>query len=311
MTDRPPASTPWRAFIEAVPLGVVALALALWWLGWPGIANSDGEVPPLEPVHAKSAGQLEAVFSQAGYFWPARQVPPLTVQRFPGDLSATATDKRKSLFFRTLMPLVLAENTRIALQRAELRQALETDLPRQRRVNIIESLAAEYDVDTDDKPLAAATTEALLSRVNTVPAALALAQAAIESGWGTSRFAREGNNVFGEWTWQASQGLEPRDRAAGADHYVRVFDDLRDSVRSYLNNLNSHPAYAAFRSVRARARAAGKAMTPTQMTAGLEKYSQRGWAYVKEVREMISSNGLEQAVAGARLADIPERLALR
>ncbi|MEX0431532.1 glucosaminidase domain-containing protein [Spiribacter insolitus] len=302
-------SSPLRTLIEATPLGAIALILALWWLGWPGIANSDGKVPPLEPVYASSAERLEAVFSQAGYFWPANQVPPLTVQYFPDDLSDTPTETRKSLFFRTLLPLVLAENTRIEMQRSELKQAINEDLPEQRRVNIIKRLAGEYDVDGD--PLAKETADTLMNRIDTVPASLALAQAAIESGWGTSRFARQGNNLFGEWTWQASEGLKPRDRAKGADHYVRVFDDLRDSVRSYLNNLNSHEAYQRFRSLRARAAEAGREMTPTEMTAGLEKYSQRGWAYVKEVREMISGNGLEQAVANARLSDIPERLALR
>ncbi len=302
-------TSPLRALIEATPLGAVALILAFWWLGWPGIASSDGKVPPLEPVYASSAERLETVFSQAGYFWPASQVPPLTVQYFPDDLSDTSTDTRKSLFFRTLLPLVLAENARIEMQRSELEQAINGNLPEQRRANIIQRLASEYDVE--GAPLAKETADTLMNRIDTVPASLALAQAAIESGWGTSRFAREGNNLFGEWTWQPSEGLKPRDRAQGADHYVRVFDDLRDSVRSYLNNLNSHEAYQRFRSLRARAGQAGREMTPTEMTAGLEKYSQRGWAYVKEVREMISGNGLEQAVANARLSNTPERLALR
>ena len=300
---------PLRALIDAIPLGAISLFLALWWMGWPGTASSDGKVPPLEPVHASSAGQLEEVFSQAGYFWPTRQVPSLTVQRLPDDLSETATDTRKSLFFRTLLPLVLAENSRIAMQRSELEKAINGDLPEQRRINIVRQLAAEYDVEGD--PLAEETTDTLMNRIDAVPASLALAQAAIESGWGTSRFVREGNNLFGEWTWQASEGLKPRDRAKGADHFVRVFDDLRDSVRSYLNNLNTHAAYQRFRSLRARAAQAGREMTPTEMTAGLEKYSQRGWDYVKQVREMMSVNGLEQAVANARLSTVPERVALR
>ncbi len=281
----------------------------MWWLGFPGIANSDGQIPPLEPVRVTSADQLEGVFSQAGYFWPATRVPPLTVERFPDDLSETPADARKSLFFRTLLPLVLAENQRIADQRHRLHQALGDSLPEQRRINIITDLAAEYGVDGD--PLAPETWQALALRVNTVPVPLALAQAAKESGWGTSRFAREGNNLFGEWTWEPSAGIKPKDRPEGATHYVQAFDSLRASVRSYLNNLNTHFAYERFRTLRHRARGAGREMTPREMTAGLNRYSERGWAYVEEVREMIVSNQLHQIVDGATLERPTSRLAFR
>ncbi len=303
------AATRAQALLDALPLTAIVLVVAIWWLSFPGIANSDGEVPPLERVEVASAEQLEAVFAQAGYFWPADAVPPLTVQRFPDDLSETAADTRKSLFFRTLLPLVLAENERIADQRHRLHLALGENLPEQRRANIIRELAAEYKVEGD--PLAAETWQELARRVNTVPVSLALAQAAKESGWGTSRFAREGNNLFGEWTWTASAGLKPEDRPEGATHYVQVFDTLRDSVRSYLNNLNTHAAYERFRFLRHRARGAGREMTPMEMTAGLVNYSERRWAYVEEVREMIVSNQLHQVIDGAELAREPARIAFR
>jgi len=298
-----------RTYIDAIPLTGLALGLALWWLGWPGIANSDGEIPPLEPVQAQSVEQLEAVFSQAGYFWPARQVPPLTLKAFPDDMGEAPSEQRKALFFRALMPLVLAENERIRRQRHQLHQALSETLPEQRRKNILNRLAQRYRVD--GPPLAAETWQALERRIDTVPAALALAQAAKESGWGTSRFAREANNLFGEWTWDASQGLKPLDRPEDADHYVQVFDNLRDSVRSYLQNLNSHPAYERFRRIRAQARSEARAMTPAEMTAGLENYSQRGMAYVEEVREMIRANRLHRLATNTTLARKSERVALR
>ena len=302
-------SNPLTTCLDALPITAVVLTVALWWLGWPGIANSDGEVPPLEVIPAESAEQLENVFSQAGYLWPARNVPPLAITAFPPDLDEVAPDQRKSLFFRATLPLVLAENQRIRQQRARLRLALGDRLPQQRRLNILRELAEEYDVEGD--LLAPQTQQTLKRRVDIVPPALALAQAAKESGWGTSRFAQEGNNLFGEWTWNAALGLVPEDRPAGADHYVRAFDTPRQSVRSYLNNLNSHPAYARFRQLRARANANGRAMDPAIMTAGLERYSQRGWDYVHEVRAMIESEQLHHAVADARLSRDASRVALR
>ncbi|AUB79110.1 peptidoglycan hydrolase [Gammaproteobacteria bacterium 2W06] len=298
-----------RALIDALPLTAALFGVALAWLSWPDVANSDGEVPPLQPIETRTAVALERAFTGYGYGWPAQQVPPVSVQAFPPDLAETVTDTKKSLFFRTLLPLVLAENARIEAQREDLARAAQSGLPDERRREILGRLADEYGVEGD--PLADATAAALKSRVNTVPPALALAQAAKESGWGTSRFARQGNNLFGEWTWDASQGMTPRDAAADADHFVRRFTNLRASVRSYLNNLNTHDAYARFRSLRARARAAGRAMTPTEMTGGLEKYSQRGWDYVREVRAMITTNQLSQRVANVRLTPLAERVAQR
>lgn len=302
-------SNPLAAVVDALPITALVMGLALWWLGWPGTANSDGEVPALTLVPAESAEQLDEVFTQAGYFWPAREVPPITIEAFPADLAEVDSEQRKSLFFRALLPMVLAENERIAMQRQQLFLALGDNLSEQRRRSILSELAAEYDVETD--PLAPETLQALKRRVDTVPPALALAQAAKESGWGTSRFALEGNNLFGEWTWNAAIGLVPQDRAEDADHFVRIFASPRLSVRSYLNNLNSHAAYERFRTLRARAHSAGRVMDPTVMTAGLEQYSQRGWAYVREVRTMIQSERLHQVAADARLTRDASRIAMR
>ena len=302
-------SNPLAAVVDALPVTALVIGLAMWWLGWPSTANSDGEIPPLAIVPADSAEQLDAVFTQAGYLWPTQEVPPITIEAFPPDLDEVDPELRKSLFFRALLPMVLAENARIEAQRQRLFLALGDSLPEPRRVTILGRLAAEYDVEGE--PLAPETVQALKRRVDTVPPALALAQAAKESGWGTSRFAREGNNLFGEWTWNPDIGLVPRDRAEDADHFVRVFANPRLSVRSYLNNLNSHSAYTRFRTLRARAHAEGRVMDPTVMTAGLEQYSQRGWDYVYEVRAMIESEQLHRLAANARLSDDSSRIAMR
>ncbi|RZU99574.1 glucosaminidase domain-containing protein [Spiribacter vilamensis] len=309
-TDNNPASAGMlRTIIDALPLTATLAAIAVTWLTWPDTAASDGDVPPLQPVKVSSAEALQGVFTDAGYAWPADQVPPVSVQSFPNDLAETRTEVKKSLFFRTLLPLVLAENARIEAQREELMAAIAGDLPEDRQTEVLAQLSREYGVKTD--PEADATAQTLRARVDAVPPALALAQAAKESGWGTSRFALEGNNLFGEWTWDASQGMTPRNRNADADHFVRRFETLRISVRSYLNNLNRHDAYERFRSLRTRARQAGRDMTPAQMAGGLERYSERGMAYVDEVRAMITTNRLDRVMANVRLTELPERVAQR
>lgn len=303
-----PAAPPWRVALDAVPLGLLALGLVVWWLGATGPARSDLTGPALEPVTVSSAAELESVFIGLGYDWPPQRVPAIAVQRLPPDLAEVTARERKSLFLRSLLPLVLAENARIAAERRVLlavRDGGMTAAAARRRVG---ELAARYRVDgASGDP---ATVEALLQRVDVVPPALALAQAANESGWGTSRFAREGNNLFGEWTWNADQGLEPRSRAADASHYVRRFRSLRASVRSYLHNLNSHQAYAALRERRAAARRAGRPLRAGPLAEGLAAYSERGAAYIAEIRTLLRQNRLADAIAGAELVDT-ERLAQR
>jgi Bax protein len=304
----PKASHRLAALIDAVPLTALALVIALWWLGWPGVANSDGEVPPLKVIEADSAEQLEGIFSQAGYVWPSRQVPAVALQGFPDDLAEREPDARKDLFFRAVLPLVLAENARIREQRARLLEALNDPfMSASRRKIMLSQLADEYGIEGD--PLADENIEALKQQVDQVPVALALAQAAKESGWGTSRFVLEGNNIFGQWTWESNRGLKPEDRATGARHYVRTFESLRHSVRSYMRNLNTHPAYERFRFLRDAARTNGKRLSPESMTVGLDSYSERGKAYVEEVQAMIRNNQLHWVVTGAQLVREPARLA--
>jgi Bax protein len=144
---------------------------------------------------------------------------------------------------------------------------------------------------------------ALKARVDIIPASLALAQAANESGWGTSRFVREGNALFGQWTWDSSQGIAPKDRQEGKGNYsVRSFPDLGGSVSAYMRNLNTHSAYKTLRKTRAAMRASGKAPSGHALAGGLLRYSQRGKAYVEEIRGMISYDDF-QRFDSARLGD--------
>ena len=135
--------------------------------------------------------------------------------------------------------------------------------------------------------------EELLGKVDIIPESLFLAQSANESAWGTSRFAKTANNIFGQWCFTEGCGIVPSRRKAGETHEVQKFQTVNDAVTTYIHHLNSHPFYAKLRQSRANSRAAGKAPSGYAMAIGLEKYSARGLAYVKEVRSMISFNKLE------------------
>jgi Bax protein len=119
-----------------------------------------------------------------------------------------------------------------------------------------------------------------------------MAQSANESAWGTSRFARKGNNFFGQWCFRKGCGLVPKQRDANKTHEVAAFDSPEESVKMYIRNLNSNSAYKSLRDLRAKLRRANKPVTGHALAAGLKHYSERGLEYVKELREMISFNKL-------------------
>lgn len=250
---------------------------------------------PMRSIDANTADELERAFEQAGFHWPPQKpVPPLAVMRFPEDMAEIDVSTRKAVFFRSLLPLVLAENMRLRQKRQALvatfsRGDLEPDSPSH---TMIVNLAARYRIEGDlNKPAVRAR---LLRRVDEIPASLALAQAANESGWGTSRFTREANNLFGIWTWDASAGLIPKQRAEGKTHRIRIFPDLRASVRNYLLTLNIGGAYSELRHLRENMRQNNKELSGLELASGLSSYSERGKAYVHEVKSMIRSNGLHQ-----------------
>ena len=140
---------------------------------------------------------------------------------------------------------------------------------------------------------AATDPDVFISRLTRSTVALVLAQAAKESGWGTSRFVRQGNNLFGQWTFNKKKGLVPLQRSVGKSHRVRVFPSLRDSVRAYMHNLNTHPAYRELRALRTRYPQLSESHAVT-LAAGLQQYSERGMQYVEEVRHLIIANHLER-----------------
>ncbi|HVC37489.1 MAG TPA: glucosaminidase domain-containing protein, partial [Gammaproteobacteria bacterium] len=193
----------------------------------------------LIPIKPPSAAALENIFSSQDYSWPPQDtVPPYAIESLPYGLDTLDKQEKKTVFFRALLPIVLAENLRIWRQRVFVLQQFgqgAVDSQSDAGQEMI-AIATQYRVEGDlNDPK---VREILLNRVDTVPVALVLAQAAQESGWGTSRFALEGNNLFGIWTWDTDQGSVPVNRPDDANHLVRVYPDVQSSVRAYLHNIN-------------------------------------------------------------------------
>jgi len=221
----------------------------------------------------------------------------LRPQLLPDFASIADMDARKEAFFAFLEPHIEAANRRIQADRARLeallRQRARAPLNR-REAAWLDLLAQDYrhEFDSPGRPDTAAIRELLL-RVDRIPPSLALAQAALESGWGTSRFAREGNNLFGIWCYTPGCGIVPRNRPAGATYEVARYRSPRDCFLDYIRLLNSNPAYAPLWELRQQLRAEQLPVTGMLLADGLERYSDEGARYIAKVRSVIQSNGLE------------------
>jgi Bax protein len=203
-----------------------------------------------------------------------------------------AGTERKEAFFGYFLPIIQEENARIAEVREELvAWSNDPDSIGWWDEGTIEDIAADYRMDEFDVSDQAAWDE-LLSRVDIVPASLALSQAANESAWGTSRFATKGNNYFGQWCFETGCGLVPNSRDSGKTHEVADFDSPQQSVERYMENLNQHDAYDPLREVRSTLRANDQPVTGYALAAGLGKYSERGVEYIEELRAMMRHNEL-------------------
>lgn len=217
---------------------------------------------------------------------------PVLKSDIPDFSAITDLEKKKRSFFEFIRPVIEAENARVFKEREKL---LELYDRYRRDISLsiedkrwLEGLKKRYRVDHDtDGP--AAWIE-LIKRVDILPVELALIQAAKESGWGTSRFARTGNNIFGQWCFKEGCGIVPVDREEGAGHEVRKFASVKDSVRSYMRNLNTHYAYEVFRELRYKQRLAGEELKGYPLISGLPGYSERGEAYLEEIRDMMTAN---------------------
>ncbi len=217
--------------------------------------------------------------------------PPLPDFAAIGDIK-----QKKSAFFNYLLPAIEHNNRRARAQhltvlswQTRLRQGLPLD--KQTQEGIIK-LAKRYKLSTANRSPMQLTTE-LLVRIDELPSSMVLAQAAIESAWGTSRFARQANNLFGQWCFAPGCGIVPLQRPEGARYEVKKFDHVGAAIDAYFLNINGHDAYKPLREIRSKSRLKGEALKGAALVAGLERYSGRGLSYVHELRSMIRSNKLE------------------
>jgi len=222
---------------------------------------------------------------------------------------ALTVAEKKEVFYRFMLPLVLHANGMVLERRLRLAEGRDRikaggkidagELVELRNGAVLLRILSPEEADklTADSPQLVGVIDELLYRLDVIPPGLVLGQAAYESGYGTSRFAIEGNALFGQWTY-GGQGLKPeQQRKELGDHRIASFDWPFDSVRGYFINLSSHPAYEDFRRLRAELKAEGKPLTSLALADGLIRYSERGQEYVDTLKGMIRKNGLEIADA--------------
>jgi len=228
-------------------------------------------------------------FAQSSAAGEAKKNEKTTVHSIPDLRHEKDVKAKKRKFFNALRPMVIEENKRIAEQRKLLLGLQQKNKKTKEESLKLAELLKHYRLEPNKDGSTPWVT--LFKRVGTVPLELVLSQAANESAWGTSRFARKANNLFGQWCFSKGCGLVPTRRNAGTTHEVAAFKSPQLSVRSYLRNLNTGRVYADLRNIRANKRAAGQTATASELAGGLSKYSERGQAYVKEIRAMIKHNG--------------------
>lgn len=276
-------------------------------------AAAEPQAPPSPLVHPAGIGktvavddtaQLAKAFQRMGYRLDGADdggvaVPRVIASALPPDLHHLGEiDLRKTVFAQLLLPLVLQVNEMLLEQRQRL-AALRDKLDgggnlSAREQKWVDDLAAYYKADPDDL-------DGLLERVDIIPPSLALAQAALESGWGTSRVAREGHAVFGEYGFDQNADTPPSGAATEAVYRLRTFGGLMEAVLAYAHNLNTHRAYRAFRAERAAARAEGRTVDGYALAGQLTRYSTRGEGYVRDVRRVMLQNDFD-TYDNARLA---------
>ena len=213
-----------------------------------------------------------------------KKVKPFYISLLPKDLSLIEdTKERKELFIKIVLPLILHENNKIEKDRKELFRVLAKKSNTKEEKNWLKWKFKEYKIKNFD-------ISELKIRMDIIPVSLAIAQAAVESGWGTSRFALEGNALYGQWTW-SDNGLKPLDNVDG-DHKVMQFKILTASIKAYKKNLNTHSGYMKFREARANLRSRNEKVTGLKLTQYLNNYAATGKQYTKKLELTIKKNSL-------------------
>jgi len=213
------------------------------------------------------------------------KVKPIYLTKLPKDIKSLGnTRQKRELFIKILLPLILKENNKITEDRKRLFKILNKNFNSPGERVWLKRRFKEYKIE--DKDLSK-----LKMRMDIIPVSIALAQAANESGWGTSRFALEGNALFGQWTW-SKKGISPKNKDKNKSHKVLQFQVLKASVKAYKNNLNTHNAYKEYREARAKIRENSNVINGLKLTKYLKAYASIGEKYVAILDDIIEKNSL-------------------
>ncbi len=213
-------------------------------------------------------------------------VKPVALTLLPAEIKMIEnTKQRKEFFIQIILPLILQENNNIKLDRKRLFSIINKSNNSDLEKKWLEKKYKQYGVPSKDLSI-------LKMRMDEIPVSLAIAQAAKETGWGTSRFAQEGNALFGQWTW-SGDGLKPKDAEKNEGHKVMKFNVLQASVRAYQRNLNTHSSYKNLRKARAELRDRGNKLDSLILVKYLNQYAETGEKYVEVLKQIIKQNNLK------------------
>ena len=237
-----------------------------------------------------SAATIRQLFEDTGYnlqdVRKKKLVKPVALTLLPQEIKMIENvKKRKELFIQIVLPLIIQENNNIRLDRKTLFNIINKSNNTASEKKWLEKKYKQYGVNSRDLSV-------LKIRMDEIPTSLAIAQAAKETGWGTSRFAQEGNALFGQWTW-SGEGLKPKKAEEGKGHKVMKFNVLQASVRAYQRNLNTHSTYKDFRKARAEFRDLNKPLDSIELSTHLNKYAETGNQYVEVLQKIIIQNKLK------------------
>ena len=312
-----------RSYYEVLFLLIIVLLFLIGFLGptfWKiqqplfsfkvlqnNISNSSVSIKKLNQFHSNknylSSDQFEdkiAVFQWSELILNNVKnnvsIPRMYFPYIPKNISQYEVNKKKSVFIAILLPIALRGNELVLEERSLMEIAFSTN-----NIYQIEHFSKKYKVKNFKKINFSGLNKLqmniikmeLLKKINTIPTSIILAQSIIESGWGASRFAQEGNALFGQWTWKNDDGIKPKGNL-DANFAVKNFNNLLDSVNSYILNLNTHPAYKELRNFRISQYNMGKNITGNDMANFLQKYAEIGHIYVVKVKEMIKKNKLSK-----------------
>jgi Bax protein len=237
-----------------------------------------------------SAATIKQLFEDTNYSLKDvrknKLVKPVALTLLPQEIKMIEnTKKRKEFFIQIVLPLIVKENNNIRIDRKTLFSVINKSNNTVAEKQWLEKKYKQYGVKSGDL-------SSLKVRMDEIPVSLAIAQAAKETGWGTSRFAQEGNALFGQWTW-SGEGLKPKDADADKGHKVMKFNVLQASVRAYQRNLNTHRTYREFRKARAELRDLNKPLDSMELSKYLNKYAETGNQYVEVLQKIIKQNNLK------------------